>query len=253
VSTPYYEDDQVALYLGDMREILPALALQADLVVADPPYAETSLAWDRWPDGWPALAAQTARSMWCFGSMRMFLDRRAEFTDWKLSQDVVWEKHNGSGPTKDRFRRVHEHALHWYRGAWADLYHQTPRVLSTGGHQGGPATRSGIAHTGAIAAQLWTDDGTRLVRSVIKARSAHHTAIHPTEKPVTGLLEHLISYACPIGGLVLDPFAGSGSTLDAARRAGRRAIGIERHEPYAEAAARRLAEPYSVDLFSATA
>src|SRR3546814_7972972 len=55
------------------------------------------LAWDRWPDGWPALAAKVASSMWCFGSMRMFLDRAPEFADWKLSQDYVWEKHNGSG------------------------------------------------------------------------------------------------------------------------------------------------------------
>jgi site-specific DNA-methyltransferase (adenine-specific) len=53
-------------------------------------------------------------------------------------------------------------------------------------------------------------------------------------------LDPLIRYACPPSGLVLDPFAGSGSTLDAARQAGRRAIGIEAHEPYAEAAARRL-------------
>jgi site-specific DNA-methyltransferase (adenine-specific) len=240
--TPYWEDADtgLALYHGDMREILPALNLQANLIVADPPYAETSLDWDRWPEGWPTLAAKAASSMWCFGSMRMFLDRRGEFGDWKLSQDVIWEKHNGSGFAKDRFRRVHEHALHWYRGPWRSLYRQTPRVPSTGGHQGGPATRSGIAHTGAITTQRWTDDGTRLVRSVIKARSAHHAAIHPTEKPIVGLLEHLISYACPPGGLVVDPFAGSGSTLDAARQSGRRAIGIEAHEPYAEAAAHRL-------------
>jgi site-specific DNA-methyltransferase (adenine-specific) len=67
----------------------------------------------------------------------------------------------------------------------------------------------------------------------------HHGAVHPTEKPVE-LLDPLIRYACPPGGLVVDPFAGSGSTLDAARQSGRRAIGIEKHEPYAEAAARRL-------------
>jgi site-specific DNA-methyltransferase (adenine-specific) len=67
----------------------------------------------------------------------------------------------------------------------------------------------------------------------------HHSAIHPTEKPL-GILSPLIEYACPEGGLVVDPFAGSGSTLDAARQSGRRAIGIERHEPYAEAAAKRL-------------
>jgi site-specific DNA-methyltransferase (adenine-specific) len=59
------------------------------------------------------------------------------------------------------------------------------------------------------------------------------------EKPL-GILDPLIRYACPPGGLVLDPFAGSGSTLDAARQCGRRAIGVEANERYAEAAARRL-------------
>jgi site-specific DNA-methyltransferase (adenine-specific) len=78
-----------------------------------------------------------------------------------------------------------------------------------------------------------------LARSVLPVKSMKGQAIHPTEKPVP-LLDHLIRYACPEGGLVVDPFAGSGSTLDAARQAGRRAIGIEAHEPYAEAAARRL-------------
>ncbi|WP_119731794.1 site-specific DNA-methyltransferase [Thermomonospora amylolytica] len=66
-------------------------------------------------------------------------------------------------------------------------------------------------------------------------------AIHPTQKPL-GILTPLIEYACPPGGTVLDPFVGSGSTLEAARLTGRRAIGIELHEPYAEAAARRLAQ-----------
>jgi site-specific DNA-methyltransferase (adenine-specific) len=69
----------------------------------------------------------------------------------------------------------------------------------------------------------------------------HGRALHPTEKPI-GILDPLIRYACPTGGLVLDPFAGSGSTLDAARQAGRRAIGIEGDEKYAEAAAKRLSQ-----------
>ena len=65
--------------------------------------------------------------------------------------------------------------------------------------------------------------------------------IHPTEKPV-GILDPLITYACPLGGLVVDPFAGSGSTLDAARCSGRRAVGIEADERYIELAARRLSQ-----------
>lgn len=241
---PYFDDGQVTLYLGNAFEVLPELGITADLLCIDPPYGETSLEWDRWQDGWPTLAATAATSMWCFGSMRMFLERGSEFSaaGWKLSQDIVWEKHNGTGFARDRFRRVHEHALHWYRGPWRDVHHDVPLLASPGLHQGGSARRSFIPHTGAIAATTWTDDGTRLARSVIQARSMHHAAIHPSQKPCE-VLRPLLEYACPPGGLVLDLFAGSGSTLDTARQCGRRAIGIEGFEPYAESAAKRLSQP----------
>jgi site-specific DNA-methyltransferase (adenine-specific) len=235
---PYYEDDTVQLYLGDMREVLPALGVQADCLIVDPPYAETSLAWDRWPDGWPALAATVASSMWCFGSMRMFLDRRDEFDGWKLSQDVIWEKANGTGFATDRFKRVHEIATHWYRGDWGSVHHDTPRVAYTGPDKHARARTDRGQHLGKIGAQRYEDDGKRLMRSVLAAKSVRG-GLHPTEKPL-GIVTPLLTYACPEGGLVVDPFAGSGSTLDAARQSGRRAIGIEAHEPYAEAAARRL-------------
>jgi site-specific DNA-methyltransferase (adenine-specific) len=239
---PYWEDADagIALYHGDMREILPALNLQADCLIVDPPYGETSLAWDRWPDGWPALAATASSSMWCFGSMRMFLDRRDEFADWKLSQDVIWEKPNGSGFQNDRFKRVHEHALHWYRGAWRNQHRNVPRSAYSG--QDKHARRTDQPdHTGAIRGYVYEDDGTRLARSVLRLPSMHGRAIHPTEKPVA-VLAQLIRYACPPGGLVVDPFAGSSSTLDAARQCGRRAIGIEAREDYCQAAVRRLSQ-----------
>lgn len=69
----------------------------------------------------------------------------------------------------------------------------------------------------------------------------HKTAIAPTEKPVP-LLVPLIEYGCPPGGLVLDLFAGSASTLVAAAAIGRRAIGIEADEAQIEKAARRLSQ-----------
>ena len=56
---PYYADHAVTLYHGDTMELLPLLP-RADAVVTDPPYGETSLDWDKWPDGWPALAALVA-------------------------------------------------------------------------------------------------------------------------------------------------------------------------------------------------
>ncbi|WP_323185178.1 site-specific DNA-methyltransferase [Streptomyces sp. NBC_01214] len=240
MTEPYWRDEHVELYLGDMREVLPALELQADLVVTDPPYQCTSLAWDSWPDGWPALVAQASASMWCFGSMRMLLERRHDFDGWKLSQDVVWEKSNGSGFARDRFRRVHEIATHWYRGDWRDIHHDTPRTAYSGPDKSARGRESRTPHTGAIGPHTYVDTGTRLARSVIKAGAVRYQRRHPTEKPVE-LLAPLIEYACPPGGTVLDPFAGSGSTLDAARTLGRRAIGIEADERYCEAAALRLA------------
>lgn len=240
--TPYYADDSVTLYHGDFREVLPTFSTRADLIVTDPPYGETALAWDRWPKGWPNIVAEHSRSMWCFGSMRMFLDQRHEFTDWKLSQDVVWEKHNGSGFAADRFKRVHEFALHWYRGDWSTIHHETPvthdataRVVKRRGR---------TEHTGKIGDQTnyaTVDGGPRLERSVIYARNMNGAAINETEKPAA-LVERFVSYGCPPGGVVLDPFAGSASTLVAARNLGRRAVGVEMREDQCEKAAKRLCQ-----------
>jgi site-specific DNA-methyltransferase (adenine-specific) len=256
---PYYSNDQVELYLGRMEEVVPALNLKADLLCVDPPYAETSLPWDRWPDGWPTIAATVANSMWCFGSMRMWLRRHAEVeaAGWKLSQDVVWYKNTGSGRAADRFRRVHEHALHWYRGQWREVHHEAVRIPAPPTWSGREIRlgavvhkRAHVQHTGHYEASQWVDDGTRLMTSVIPAKNGRGLAHHPTQKP-TGLLVPMIEYGCPPGGVVVDFFAGSGSTLEAvqftnltieAGRPHRRAIGIEVNEEYAERAALRLSQ-----------
>jgi site-specific DNA-methyltransferase (adenine-specific) len=239
---PYYADDQVQLYLGDCREVLPALCLKADLVMADPPYGETSLAWDRWPNGWLDVAAAASRSLWCFGSLRMFLAHAGEFSGWTLSQDVIWEKHNGSGFAADRFRRVHESVTHWYQGPWSGIRHEVPRVPYAGpDNNRAGKRRSQPAHTGTIGNSGYAS-ADRLMRSVIKAPKPHRgIASHPSEKPAL-VLTAMIAYGCPRGGLVVAPFAGSGSDLEAARNLGCRAIGIEIDEASCEKAARRLSQ-----------
>src|SRR5690606_14838547 len=62
---------------------------------------------------------------------------------------------------------------------------------------------------------------------------------HPTVKPLA-LLRYLVTLVAPPGGIVLAPFAGSGSTLVACAELGIPAIGIELSEEYAEIAARRV-------------
>jgi DNA modification methylase len=64
---------------------------------------------------------------------------------------------------------------------------------------------------------------------------------HPTEKPVD-LLQSMIRVVAPRGGLVVDPFMGSGSTGVAALREGRRFVGIERDPGYVDVARRRCQE-----------
>jgi site-specific DNA-methyltransferase (adenine-specific) len=235
----FYEDESVSLFCGDCREFV---APSPDLTLADPPYGQTSLSWDRWPDGWLSSRG-LGRSLWCFGSLRMFTSHWDEFVTagWALSQDIVWEKQNGSSFHNDRFRRVHEQPAHFYKGDWADLY-KCPVTTPDGTARQVRRKRS-PPHMGHIEASAYEsqDGGPRLMRSVIYARNCHGNAEHETQKPYE-ILAPLIEYACPAGGLVYAPFAGSGSELEAARQLGRRAVGVEIDERKCERAAVRLSE-----------
>jgi DNA modification methylase len=71
-----------------------------------------------------------------------------------------------------------------------------------------------------------------------KASESGERAMHPTQKPLR-LLRWCLSLK-PDAGLILDPYAGSGTTLRAAKDLGRKAIGIEIEEKYCRIAAERL-------------
>lgn len=242
---PYFEDRGVTIYCGDAREILPQLPA-GNAVIADPPYGQTSLEWDCWPEGW--VEAVRSDSMWVFGTMRMFLIHAAELfaAGFTMSQDLVWEKHNGSSSAADRFRRVHEQMLHFYRGPWSDVHKQvptTPNAIARSVRR----SKNLTAHWGAIDDSKYVseDGGPLLMRSVIYEPSCHGYAVNETQKPVN-LIKPLIEYSCPVGGLVVDPFSGSGTTLVAARDMGRLAIGIEMRESQCEEAAIRLSQSVMV-------
>ena len=237
---PYYEDAGITLYHCDYRAVVSQIDV-VNCAIVDPPYAQTSLEWDIWAQEWPTHIEARVRSMWVFGTLRMFMDRRHEFCRWKMSQDLVWEKHNGSSFHADRFRRVHESVAHFYVGAWEEIYKAVPTTPDATSRQVRRKQRP--THMGHIEAGSYEshDGGPRLQRSVIYEPSCHGYADNETQKPL-GILRPLIEFSCPPGGTILDPFCGAGSVLVAAKEAGRKAIGVDVREEQCEATARRLSQ-----------
>lgn len=236
----------VQLLHGDCRELLARQPRGTfDACIADPPYGDTSLEWDSIVKGWVPAVARVLKpnaSIWVFGSMRFLAQTFAELEGhgFRYSQDIVWEKQNGTGFHNDRFKRVHEHAVLFYRGAWADVHHEAQHTNDATARTVRRKTRP--THTGHIDAGHYVseDGGPRLMRSVIYQRNEHGRAIHPTQKPLE-LLTPLIRYSVPPGGSLVVPFAGSASDLLAARIEGRSALGCELDPVHYRAAAQRLA------------
>lgn len=222
----------VRILQGDCRDVMRDEG-PFDLIIADPPYGDTSLTWDSVVAGWYGVAAVSLKptgSLWLFGSLRSFmvLGPALSETGWRYAQDVVWEKHNGSAFHADRFKRVHEHVAQFYRAAtpWAAVYNcvqTTPDATARTVRRKRRPPHTGHIEAGAYSSE---DGGPRIMRSVISIPSCHGHAIHPTEKPVD-LMAILIRTSCPSGGLVGDFFAGSGSCAEACVATGRDYVGCE--------------------------
>jgi site-specific DNA-methyltransferase (adenine-specific) len=243
----------ISVIHGDCRDMM-SIHGTFDMILADPPYGDTSLAWDKRVNGWEKTAAETLKptgSLWLFGSLRslMLSWPAMQAAGFKYAQEIIWEKHNGSGFHKDRFKRVHEIVVQFYRqdAPWAEVYNDV-QVTHDAVERMVKRKKGRPAHMGHIEAAPYAseDGGPRIMRSVIYMPNCHGEAIHETEKPV-GLLEILIRTSCPQGGTVADFFAGSGSAGEACAHAGRNYVGTESSATMAAKANRRLAQ----NLFSA--
>ena len=214
--SPYYSDDLVTLYLGDCREVAEWLA--ADVLVMDPPYG---IGWKR--------GKNAAR-----GSKRH--DGIAGDKDTSARDEALrlWGERPGAvfgsfyAPPPATFR----HVL---------VYRKPPDSGAVGSTTGYRRDLEPVFLTGPWP--LRTVQRSSLLTTAATCQGNPYgvsaTAGHPHAKPLD-VMETLIS-ACP-PGVIADPFAGSGSTLVAARNLGRRAIGVEIDEQYAEKAVRRLAQ-----------
>jgi hypothetical protein len=99
---------------------------------------------------------------------------------------------------------------------------------------------------GRLSAAEWSQWGSRGVWALPSVRANdQHPAMFPPE-----LAARLVRLLTPPGGVVLDPFVGSGTVALAALAEGRKAIGIERHPPYADIARRRVRDAMGTGLLA---
>lgn len=101
--------------------------------------------------------------------------------------------------------------------------------------EGGTHARGAPAFAGSIggASRFF------YVAKASRRERSEHNNVHPTVKPIE-LMRHLVKLVTPSGGIILDPFAGSGTTGVAAIREGFQFYGVERESSYAQIARRRL-------------
>ena len=245
---PYFERDGITIYHADARDVLPSQAdCSVDLVLTDPPYGhnnnngdliamrELALGHVKRGESTVGDARPIANDgpeandlvRWMFAESKRVLVKGGccccccgggggpdpQFARWSLwldevmpfKQMVIWDK--GGLGMGWHYRRSYETVLVGEKpGAACKWY--------------GGATTSNVVRVPKIIPQAYQ---------------------HPTIKPVA-LMEHFIRIHSQVGELVLDPFMGSGTTLVAARKLGRRAIGIEIEERWCEDTVLRLAQ-----------
>ena len=202
MSPKYCQDEFVTLYCDDNRDVLPSIG-QFVAVVTDQPYGT----------GWVKGG----------GAVGVFLAKHEQpsWDRWDLSW-IRLVNRPAAGAVFGPFSRA------------ADLRDAMPKPnqnvwwRKTNPRPNGP-NREPIC--------IWP---AHLPDGLEFAAYNGDTPLHPNQKPLDLMMWTL--RFLPPHLLIVDPFAGSGTTLVAAKALGRHAIGIERNEVYCEAAARRLSQ-----------
>lgn len=233
---PYYQDAFVTLYHGDCRAIVPLLPT-ADHTITDPPYSDRTHKGARTNPDWtisggnepPALLhfdsidLDALRAIYTLCAPRRWL---ISFCDWRYVSSL-----ESAPPDKLRFVRF---------GIWTKP-NGAPQFSGDRPATGWEAIA--IMHNIGGGRMRWNGGGHAAVWnchiSPVGAGKGH--SAHPTTKPIP-LMRDLIRLFTDPGDLILDPFAGIGSTGRACKDMGRRCVLIEQNEQYCEVAARLLSQ-----------
>ena len=169
---------------------------------------------------------------------------------WWLRQDIIWHKPNPMPESvKDRCTKSHEYIFLLSKNKI--YYFDADAIKENGtisaGTKGAKGSEERYSQVGVNSRppEYKIYDGKRNKRSVwtvpTKPFSEAHFAVFPPD-----LIVPCILAGCPEGGIVLDPFFGSGTTGEVANRLGRYFCGIELNEKYIEIAQRRTQK---LDMF----
>ena len=164
---------------------------------------------------------------------------------WILRDKIIWHKLDHlPSPYRYGFTHAYEHILHFVKtlrpySALDEVRVPHESGMPSRGRKSHPKHRKVGVHTGLeLKAYHTLGKNPGDVWGFAKARtSIPHFAVFPES-----ICERVIKFGCPPGGIVLDPFCGTGTTLVVAKRLGRRWIGIEIYEEYAKIARERVSK-----------
>lgn len=225
---PYYSQNGITIYLGDCREILPLLSERPALVLTDPPYTEEVHA--------------NSKRVYASGIVPFIDFPSFDEADLRTSFDAIGKVSGGwvisflafehtvmlknQPPVGLEFTRA---------GVWFKP-NTAPHVNQDRPSQGWESIA--MLHAMGVGKHLWHGTSRKRNHSVFTYNICGG-GLHTAQKPQL-LMQELIELFSNPGDYICDPFMGSGTTLAAAKLLGRRAVGIEINEAYAEIAARRL-------------
>ena len=262
MTTPDHQEDSIHVYIADCVDLLPQLALQADLILTSPPY-DGLRRYGGHPFDFPAVAQACVDALapggvlvWIVAdgttagsrsgtSMRQALHFIDEL-GLSLHDHMVYQRLGLFNRTHVRYCPAWEHMFilskdspktvhllsdrpnvtagrrvrHYYNGFGRKPHGETQRPR--------PDKRASPTPEFGVRTNIWPY---AVGGHGNQTGSPNLASNHPAPLPLALAKDHILSWTDP-GDLVLDPMAGSGTTLRAAKDLGRRAIGIEIHRSY---------------------
>ena len=164
---------------------------------------------------------------------------------WYLRQDIIWHKPNPMPESvQDRCTKAHEYIFLMSKSHKYHYDHEAIKeeAISAGiisgsfqGRQGGAEYHAQSGGVGSEAKEYLNKNKRSVWTIPVKPYADAHFAVFPQD-----LIEPCILAGAPIGGIVLDPFMGSGTTAQVAQHLGRQYLGCELNEDYKPLQQKRL-------------